>query len=354
MNEEKKPVNGLMGFLARTKIYDSSIQMEGRRNCYIDNARFLMITLVVITHFTQTTGVFTGLWKYVYFFHMPAFLFLSGYFAKPQRNAKKCMGILMLYCISQVLFIFVERVFLGTDCKISLFYPKFGLWYLVAIFFYLLLLPLMDLIKPWILFAGLYALGLIMGVDRSVGEFMSLSRIFVFAPFYMMGYYANKTKVLERLSQKMWLQNVCRAVAVLALIAVVYLQDGIRGQVLTSKRSYDAMNLTNPEGLLHRAGFYIIGTLLVWVILLAVPRGKAFFTRVGTNCVTIYLIHILLVDILINTGAFPVIQSYVTKWGLIVLAVLLVFVLSPDFLAKPLNRLMKGEYPWLYKKETEQ
>ena len=61
------------------------------RNNRMDNIKFFLIFCVVFGHMLELVD--TGVWyKIIYSFHMPAFIFVSGYFA--QFNRKKIIGVL--------------------------------------------------------------------------------------------------------------------------------------------------------------------------------------------------------------------------------------------------------------------
>ena len=62
-----------------------------------DNARWILITLVVICHFFENylgNPVANSLFFYVYTFHMPAFFLIAGLFSKEnsrrQKNRQSC------------------------------------------------------------------------------------------------------------------------------------------------------------------------------------------------------------------------------------------------------------------------
>ena len=56
------------------------------RNYYFDNAKFILIFFVVFGHFLRSfiednETIYT-IYKVIYTFHMPAFILVSGFFAK--------------------------------------------------------------------------------------------------------------------------------------------------------------------------------------------------------------------------------------------------------------------------------
>ena len=65
-----------------------------------DNLKFLLIIFVVIGHYTQQfradNETLQRIYVFIYSFHMPAFIFVSGYFAKVEP--KKIAVLNLLFC----------------------------------------------------------------------------------------------------------------------------------------------------------------------------------------------------------------------------------------------------------------
>ena len=63
------------------------------RKYRFDNIKFILITLVVFGHFLELIDGQTAnnLYRIIYLFHIPAFIFITGYFAKfnPSKKKKK-------------------------------------------------------------------------------------------------------------------------------------------------------------------------------------------------------------------------------------------------------------------------
>lgn len=114
--------------------------MGNNRIAYIDRLKGLAIILVVIGHLLKTgeTGM---LYQFIYSFHMPLFMFLSGFviheLPKWQKLCIKLTNYLFPFFIVGSLYSFF------IDANISLFIisaKKFGYWYLLVLAeFYMLL-----------------------------------------------------------------------------------------------------------------------------------------------------------------------------------------------------------------------
>ena len=59
------------------------------RESYWDNLKFILIYCVVLGHCLgccTTSGLSVALWDFVYLFHIPLFVFISGRFSNIQSN----------------------------------------------------------------------------------------------------------------------------------------------------------------------------------------------------------------------------------------------------------------------------
>ena len=104
------------------------------RNNRMDNIKFFLIFCVVFGHMLELVD--TGVWyKIIYSFHMPAFIFVSGYFA--QFNRKKIISVLVYpYILFQCLYLLFDAVLIKQNLallKIQFTTPYWLLWYLVEI-----------------------------------------------------------------------------------------------------------------------------------------------------------------------------------------------------------------------------
>lgn len=143
------------------------------REYQYDNIRFLLMALVVLGHLLEIAGEFPHrelLYALIYSFHMPAFLFLSGMFARFDR-AKWLFGMALPYLLLQWLYTaFVEK--LGDPwVHVQFSRPYWILWYLFVLMVYTLLLPVYDTpspVKQGLMVAASVALALLAGFDKSV------------------------------------------------------------------------------------------------------------------------------------------------------------------------------------------
>ena len=161
------------------------------RNYFLDNYKALLIILVVIGHFIEpcySNTPFLMILKWIIFsFHMPAFIFISGYFSKKTMTFEKLIQKLVIpYLVYEMLYYLLYVFVIHKDTGLYLNRPKFSLWYLMALFFWRIATPYIKKI-PGSIFVSITA-GLLIGFSQ-LGNFFSIPRTLFFYPFFLAGYY---------------------------------------------------------------------------------------------------------------------------------------------------------------------
>lgn len=105
------------------------------REYVFDNAKGFLMFCVVLGHMLEgnLTGVSKILYILIYSFHMPFFVFISGYFAK--YDAKEILVKLIVpYVCLQGIGCFAEAIATGKRMQFTT--PVWILWYFSRIFFW--------------------------------------------------------------------------------------------------------------------------------------------------------------------------------------------------------------------------
>lgn len=180
------------------------------RNHQIDNLKGMLIFLVVLGHGLELVrqDIFAAklLYVFIYQFHMPVFVFLSGCTSKNlekgRRNAVEnfLVPFLALNIAWNVLHFAITYLYGGLDSieKMvdhpwhSLLTPAWTLWYILALFIWKMLLPDLCRVKH-ILFFSLCA-GIFAGLFYEFNSFLALSRVIKLMPFFLFGYFYDTDK----------------------------------------------------------------------------------------------------------------------------------------------------------------
>lgn len=110
-----------------------------KRSGYFDALKGILIILVLIGHFGgDNTGHSAILWTietFIYMFHMPVFMFISGYFSKNTEKAQQSgFDILITYFIFNIMWALVGYIHSTDNSIVTAFYlPAPALWYLLAL-----------------------------------------------------------------------------------------------------------------------------------------------------------------------------------------------------------------------------
>lgn len=272
------------------------------RNYRFDNIKFLLITLVVFGHLLELVNGQTSdsLYRVIYLFHIPAFLFITGYFARFDP-AKILYSFMLPYLLLQILYTLFQSFIISEKATVSLQLtrPYWLLWYLMTVTFYYLLIPFLDIrdTKKQILFVAVsIVLSLLAGFDKQIGYFLSLSRFFTFLPFFLSGYYLSKYKAsVKKIHEKAISPILLLLSSTGVIISIFYiLNSSLRYQVLYGSYSYEAMEY-GPG-----VRFLLLLFAFCWIILLLqiVPNKKwKYLSTIGKNTFPIFVLHGFLVKL---------------------------------------------------------
>jgi len=265
------------------------------RNPYFDNAKVVLIFLVVFGHMIQpfigdSHGMNT-LYMWMYTFSMPAFIFLAGFFAKGSGTKEYVLNLakklLLPYVIFQLLYTGYYFYIGKTDWLASIFYPHWSLWFLFSLFCWHILLYWFKKMPALLGIAISIQIGLFIGYIGDIGHTFSLSRTFVFFPFFLTGYWVTKDHMMfiKRRSVK----AIALLTMVIVAIAIYYVPEINSGWLLASKSYVD---LGMPEyGGFARLLVYITSTMMAISVLAWVPAKKLRITKLGSRTLYVYLLH---------------------------------------------------------------
>ncbi|MEB4615259.1 acyltransferase family protein [Leucobacter sp. M11] len=304
-----------------------------------DNAHFFLIVLVVIGHTLSTVRTDSGLafsiYSYIYLFHMPAMLLISGYFAKTQVTPKATRGVLKLVAT----WMFFEGIwalvrFLTNGKTLSdefLVAPAWTLWFLVTLATMKILLPYIARLRAPLTVSVVLALAA--GLSPAIGVDFSASRTLCFLPFFVAGWLVKERGWLSGewfRRPSVGLRSAAAAVLLAVAAAFVVFPD-LRGEAridrwLTWRDDYDTLldlgEVATPvAGILIRFALLATATLMTAALLVLVPRGHSRITVWGTRTLYVYLLHGFLVFALRNSGAIDAIDSLGVPGTLILVAI---------------------------------
>lgn len=335
-----------------------------------DNARFLIMATVVIGHMLTTTrtdsALAFGLYAYIYLFHMPAMILLSGYFSKAELNLngiRSTLALLTTWITFEVIWIFFRWAVDGQAFNDAfLIVPSWTLWFLVTLITMRILLPFIAALKHPLIFSVVIAL--LAGLSPLVGTPFSAMRTLSLLPFFVFGWLAKErgwlsgewfTKPSRRLKVAAW--AVLGAIA-LVFVALPNLRTTFRVDVWLTWRD-DYWSLVEAAGvwpafagLGMRSIFLTIAFVMTIAVLIVVPRSTSVLTIWGTRTLYLYLLHGFVVYALRHYGVIDAIGTLGTAGTLILIAmgVALSMLLSMRWVQKLTRPIIEPNIDWMLAK----
>ena len=273
-----------------------------------DNLKFILIFFVVIGHFSEQliqggtqAAPYRAIFIFIYAFHMPLFFFVSGLFHKNKDIARKVCAFIGIGMLYKIVIYIVQRLTTGA-ASFHLLEEGGTPWFMFVLAVFILLTYLLQHLDSRVVLVTAVLLGCFAGYDASLGDFLCLSRIVVFFPFYFAGTMVNRGE-LEKLTEKKWVKVIgwviliAWALVCIAALSKVYLLRPL----LTGKNAYCKVDL--PYVVLFRVLCYILSALLGFAWIAVMPRKQIpLLTDIGCRTMQIYFWHRPVLYLLVNLG----------------------------------------------------
>lgn len=302
-----------------------------QREAYFDNARLFLIFFVVFGHLiqplTSEVAYINTIYHWVYTFHMPAFIFISGFFAKGYGNKGYVLNLVKKLIYPYLLFQFIYTIyyfFIGKeDWFATPFYPHWSLWFLFSLFCWHIMLYWFKKLPPIIGILIALELGLVVGYMNGVGHTFSLSRTFVFFPFFLVGYWLTKEQLFKF---KLKPVKIAALLTMTALAVVIAITPDFSTDWLLGSKSYATVGAPELGGL-FRLMVYGVAAVMTVSVLAWVPMKQNIFTNIGQKTLYIYLLHGFFIQFFREANMFHI-NTAVDLIGLVVIAFGIVLLLS--------------------------
>jgi fucose 4-O-acetylase-like acetyltransferase len=313
------------------------------RDPWLDNVKMVLVTVVVIGHSIQLTArTEQSHWAYdfIYLWHIPAFVFISGYlsrtFAWDRRRFKSLVYTLLVpYLIFEAALYYYRLHVVGEGVQPPLWtQPHWTMWYLLALLLWRLATPILKL--HWLWVPGSVAVSLAGGYWHT--EWLGLPRVIGLLPFFVLGLWL-RPEHLKRLDD-VWV----RLAAVGSLAGIAWLtrhtDEWTRTAYFWYDVGYDEFRVDNELAFQARLLVMVLGLLgTISVIALVPRRSLGWFTSMGTASMVVYLFHGFVIKTAKRYGWPEFTAEHVTLgfWLTIVLAVALAMLLA----SPPVRRVLE-------------
>lgn len=290
----------------------------------ISNVKGILIFLVVFGHFIEIyKSEYYELFVFIYSFHMPLFILISGYLAKRMRVGK-IMNLILLYLIFQTFFNLVLYL-TGDYDSLQFTYgtPHYHLWYIVSLGFWYGITLIIDKLKlntvgKWVIFITIFAtsylsrwytdaiVDIVRGYYDNFSSYtLSYQRTLSFMPFFFLGYFLNK-KWLTLFYNSIKNRLITLVLLIITMLITFLYVESSYGIESVFRGSFGIRwYLDDGDGfsiyLLKVTIHYMLAFGVCYLLFNLISSEENIFTRWGDRSLSIFLFHPVFIFIIRQT-----------------------------------------------------
>lgn len=321
---------------------------------YFDNVKFVLIVLVVLGHSLKLgpTDVFSSARAasvFIYSFHMPLFIFLTGLMLNRQKmTAEKTLTNVALFTgygyLAKLLRAVVPYIFTGTF-EFEAFSEGGLPWYMFVLAAFYGLAWLLRGCNFVLVGVVSLVLALAAGYEPAIDEFLCLSRVIVFFPFFWLGHALSPKEVASFFARPP-VRVACVFVAVaFALLCATHADEFyLYRSLFLGRHGYAGVDVPNCTWV-NRLLAYTMSLVMGCAVMGIVPQGYLpVASKLGGRTLWVYLLHYEVLDVLRYATNFPDWLVSGPEWRWLVLipgSFVLACILSLPLPVNPFAKLRK-------------
>lgn len=326
-----------------------------RRDPFFDNAKFMAIVLVVAGHSIvalRDVRVAHALYLFVYTFHMPVFIVITGYFSRnftfSGGKARKLITNLGVpYVVFETAYSTYHWAVGHAPFEISLLDPYFMTWFLMALFMWRLSTPVWQQLR-WPL-AGAVLISLLSGMEQLPGE-LAMNRTLGLLPFYVLGLMLKPEHFALLKRPKARLFGLF--VMVFGFAFTVFVADRhMTTEWIYWRSGNPTLHVNNLTGSAMRLALMLAAAVLVAAFLTLVPRRETWFTGLGAATLYAYLLHGFVIKLMDYEGWYDKVPFLHTIPGVLVtmaVGAVLATLLCTAPVRKVMHWAMEPDMSWAF------
>ncbi len=268
--------------------------MPKTRDPWLDNAKMVLVTVVVVGHMmvlVPTSTPESRVYDFIYYFHIPAFVLLTGYLSKSFRYSRRHLWALATtmvvpYIIFSWLMIHwretLDQVPPGLEWFLN---PRWPMWYLAVVIIWRLATPLLR-VHPVMVPVSI-AVSLLGGLTNQ--ELFDLNRAMGLLPFFVIGLHLAPEQLALVRRRGAWVVGVVGSALLWWLTQ--FTDDLWSTQFLYWRAPYSELGASDLDGIWIRARLIVIALMAVATVLTLIPHRQSFITRMGQWTLVVYLCH---------------------------------------------------------------
>jgi fucose 4-O-acetylase-like acetyltransferase len=264
------------------------------RDPWFDNAKMALVVLVVVGHswtlLPSSDGLQSTLYDFLYSWHIPAFVIVTGYLSKSfEWTRARMWSLLTTVALPYVLFEGIYALYRhevgGVNFERLWANPHWPMWYLSAMFFWRLMTPVFKRMPAKVVVA--VAISLLAGLYAT--DLLDNARIFGLLPFFVLGLkmHEGHWNLLRARRARWYGFAVLLGLLVLARFSGAWVET----EWFYYRTRYDALDPDNVRAIVIRMSLLVTGLVGAFAFFAVVPRTKTWFSALGSATLVVYLFH---------------------------------------------------------------
>lgn len=301
-----------------------------KRDLYWDSLKAILIILVVYGHMISPyapDGSFNrAIYSFIYTFHMPLFIFVSGRFSHIHDREKYKKNIIRLF-ETFVVFQIIRTAFSvihGNEFTLKgLFCPNWALWYLLSLIYWRLMVYFIP--ERWILYRkSNITISLIISILIGfipIHSLFGVQSTFAFLPFFVIGYYSVEIDIRGYISK---IPRMFAIGILLAFFCLFLFILNINLSIIHGCYPYWTPYLLYTLMLGGARCIYILLAVVVSTMVMRLIPTNATLAKWGCSTLFIYIYHMFA----LREFLFPLIDAGIlpqNEWLLLIYAIIIFF-----------------------------
>ena len=313
----------------------SGSAQKGGRTAFYDNLKFILIALVVSGHLLGLVIngdlALKAVWRWIYMFHMPAFLFVGGMFAKKLYTQEKGLrvNVIAFYLIMGIAFytlLWLEKSTWG--------HPGYNLLNIGSIPWYFFVMAGLGISTPIIakirggaktVIPLSIVVSLFASMSPNMDDFLCLGRLVSYAPFYFAGYFIPIKEYVTWVQDKkkrIWPVVLAIVFMIALLIALRYMPTKLTATMANMATGHNPYkdSLSIKYQMAVKFLDIIIATIMIICISLVTPTRNCLISGLGSRTLQVYIGHPIIYYPIDHFKLLEPLSAYNPWAGLVVIA----------------------------------